>query len=148
MQRKSSAHGAQGPRYYKQHQPSIFTRLASQWWNRLIGAAAEGTFAGQEEMYASHKTSRDFVWNTVGAACWGLLFPILTIVITQMVGVELAGMFSLAFVTGSLLMILANYGMRTYQVSDLEEAHTFGDYQITRVLTCVAMLIEIGRAHV
>ena len=140
-QRRTDAHGAKGPRYYKQHQPSIFTRLASQWWNRLLGAAYEGTFAGQEEMYASHKTSRDFIWNTIGAACWGLLFPILTIVITWLAGVELAGMFSLAFVTGSLLMILANFGMRTYQVSDLEEAHTFTDYQITRVLTCVAMLV-------
>lgn len=141
MHRKRSADGAKGPRYYKQHRSSIITRLASQWWNRLLGAAAEGTFAGQEEMYASHKTSRDFIWNTVGAACWGMLFPILTIVITWLVGVEQAGMFSLAFVTGSLLMILANYGMRTYQVSDLDEVHSFGDYQITRIITCVAMLL-------
>ena len=53
--------------------------------------------------------------------------------VTQLVGVEQAGMFSLAFVTGSLLMIVANYGVRTFQVSDLEEEHSFSDYQINRV---------------
>jgi O-antigen/teichoic acid export membrane protein len=125
----------------KEHKQSAFTRMISHYWSRLLGAAAEGSLAGQEEEYGSHKTSRDYVWNTVGQACWAMLFPILTIVITQISGTEVAGMFSLAFVTGSLLMILGNYGVRTYQVSDIDEQHTFTDYLINRIVTCALMVL-------
>ncbi len=130
----------------KRHRQNFITRLATHWWNRLLGGVAEGSFAEQDEIYGAHKTSRDYICNSVGAAMWGALFPLLTIVITQVAGVERAGMFSLAFVTGSLLMILANYGVRTYQVSDLDERHTFADYQINRILTCVGMVL-VGVAY-
>ena len=60
-----------------------------------------------------------------------MVFPFLTVVVTQLVGVEQAGMFSIAFVTGSLLMIVANYGVRTFQCVGLDEEHSFSDYQIT-----------------
>ncbi len=138
---RSGSRGASSSSQYYGHKPNFITRIATGWWNRLLGAAAEGSFSEQEEMYESNRTSRDYIWNTIGAAAWGMIFPILTIVITQLAGVEQAGMFSLAFVTGSLLMIIANYGVRTYQVSDLDERHTFADYQINRILTCIAMIV-------
>mgnify|MGYP007008371903 FL=1 len=81
-----------------------------------------------------------------GRGAWGMVFPILTVVVTQLVGVEQAGMFSLAFVTGTLLMILANYGVRTYQVSDVTEEHSFSDYQINRLITC-AFMVLVGVAY-
>lgn len=106
-----------------------------------MGAVKEGDFAGQSEEYAAHKTTRDFVWNSVGAGSWGMVFPILTMVASQLVGVEQAGMFSMAFVVGTLLMFLANFGVRTYQVSDVERIHSFNDYQINRVITCILMMV-------
>ena len=135
---------AREPKHSSAYRQNIVTRLASQWWNRLLGAAAEGSFSEQDAQYASHKTTRDYVWNTIGQTSWGLVFPLLTIVITQVAGVEQAGMFSLVFVTAALLMIVGNYGVRTYQVSDLSEKHTFADYQINRIITCVLMLIVGG----
>lgn len=108
--------------------------------------AAEGSFTGQEQMYESHRTTRDYIWNSVGLAANNLVFPLLTMVITQVCGAERAGMFSLAFVTGFLLMFIGNYGVRTYQVSDIEERHSFADYQITRVITSVIMLV-VGLAY-
>ncbi len=116
-------------------------RLVNGWWDRLLGAASDRSFSDQEERYESHRTSRDYIWNTIGYTAWGMVFPILTIVVTQLSGVEQAGMFSLAFVTGTLLMILANYGVRAYQISDLSEKHSFVDYRINRLLTCAIMLL-------
>ena len=55
-------------------------------------------------------------------------------------------MLSMAFVTGSLLMILANFGVRTYQISDVEETHSFADYQVNRWITCVVMVL-VGVAY-
>ncbi|MEG0620942.1 MAG: lipopolysaccharide biosynthesis protein [Raoultibacter sp.] len=128
----------------KQRKPTFIERTVNGWFNRLLGAASEGSFGAQEEQYAANRTSRDYIWNTVGITAWGMVFPALTIVATQLVGVEQAGMFSMAFVVGMLLMIVANYGVRTYQVSDIEEAHSFSDYQINRLITCAIMLLVGG----
>ena len=117
--------------------------LMNSWWDRLLGGVSDRSFSQQEAQYASHRTKRDFIWNSIGLASWGMVFPLLTIVVTQLVGLELAGMFSLAFVTATLLMIVANYGVRTFQVSDLDESHSFSDYQVNRWITCAAM-IAIG----
>ena len=119
----------------------FFRRITSQWWDRLLGAASEGSFAAQAEQYAAHQTKRDYIFNTVGHTIWGFVFPLLTIVVTQITDVEKAGMFSFAFVVGTLMMIAAQYGVRTYQVSDLEEEHSFGDYQINRIITVLLVLL-------
>ena len=135
------AHRGAGRKPRKQ---GFIAKTVNRWCNRLLGAVSERSFSGQEE-YAAHRTTRDYVCNTAGIAAWGMVFPVLTVVVTQLVGAEQAGMFSLAFVTGTLLMFLANYGVRTYQVSDLDEAHSFADYQLNRWVTCiVAVAVGIG----
>ena len=128
------------------HKQNFIARLVNQWFDRVMGALSEGSLSDQKEEYAAHRTTRDFIWNTVGVGAWGMVFPILTIIATQLVGAEQAGMFSMAFVTGTLLMILANFGVRTYQVSDVNEKHTFMDYQINRWITCVVM-VAVGAIY-
>lgn len=125
----------------KQRKPWFLQRILNEWFNRLLGAASDRSFSDQEEMYAADRTSRDYIWNTVGVATWGMMFPVLTMVVTQLVGVEQAGMFSMAFVVGLLLMIVANYGVRTFQISDVDETHSFADYQINRIITCAIMVV-------
>lgn len=142
----ASARARQGEAAKKPHKPNFITRQVNHWCNRLLGAVSERSLAAQDEQYAAHRTTRDYVWNSVGIGAWGMVFPILTVVVTQLVGVEQAGMFSMAFVTGMLLMFLANYGVRTYQVSDLDERHSFSDYQLNRWITCAIMVI-VGVAY-
>ena len=115
-------------------------RLVNQWWTRLLESIYQGSLSEQEERYESHATKRDYLWNTLGTTIWGLTFPFLTVVSTQLAGVEQAGMFSMAFVVGTLLMIVANYGVRTFQVSDIDEACSFSSYQINRWATGVIAL--------
>lgn len=126
---------------YKSQSGNPLSRIVNSWWDRLLGAVNERTLAGQAAEYDSGRTSRDFMWNTIGFAAWGMMFPLLTVIVTQLVGVERAGMFSLAFVTANLLYIVANYGVRTYQVSDIDEYHSFADYQVNRVITCIVMVL-------
>ena len=121
-------------------------RIANQWFDRVMGAVKDGSLSDQEEAYAAHRTTRDFVWNSIGAGAWGVVFPIITMVSTQLVGAEQAGMVSMAFTVGLLLMFVANFGVRTYQVSDIDEAHSFNDYQVNRLITCVLMIV-IGVAY-
>lgn len=120
--------------------PSRLAMLVGNWWNRLIGAVYSGSLSSQTEQYTAHNTTRDYIWNSVGLGAWGVVFPVLSIVTTQLVGVEQAGRFSMAFVTGTLLLFIANYGVRTFQVSDIAEKHSFADYQANRVVTCIVMM--------
>ena len=129
------------PKAAADRQPGFLARVANDWWNRLIGAVFGGTFSSETEQYLAHQTKRDYVCNTLGQAAWGMLFPLLTMVATWLVGAEQAGLFSMAFTVGTLLLFLANYGVRTYQVSDLDEMQSFLDYQVQRVITCALMLL-------
>ena len=84
----------------------MVVRLANQWWDRLIGAVFSGSLANQTARYAAHRTTRDYVFNSVGFGVWGFLFPLLTMVASQLVGTEGAGMFSMAFVYANLIQFV------------------------------------------
>ena len=128
------------------HEPSAVTRLVQQWCNRLLGVAQDRSFHEREEQYEADCTSRDFLWNSIGMGAWGVVFPLLTIIVTQLSGADNAGRFSMAFVIASLLMILANFGIRTFQISDVREEYSFADYRINRLVTCVAAVL-VGMAY-
>ena len=127
-------------------QPGPLRRAVDKWWNRLIAAVFGGQESARSEQYLAHQTTRDYVLNTCGQAAWGALFPLLTMVCTWIVGAEKAGLFSMAFTIGTLLLFLANFGTRTYQVSDIDEMQSFADYQVHRAITCAAMLL-VGYAY-
>ena len=135
--RAGKAHGASARR---RKQPYL-ARLVNQWWTRLLQAVYQGSLSAQEEEYESHSASRDYVWNTIGTTVWGMSLPILSIIATQLAGTEQAGMFSLAFSTGMLLMYAANYGVRNFQVSDIDETHAFTSYQVNRWISTIAALV-------
>lgn len=135
----SQRRGRRRDRSARHHGP--LARAANDWWNRLIGAVFDGTFSEQTEQYLPHQTKRDYVCNTLGQAAWGMLFPVLTMICTWVMGAEGAGLFSMAYTVGTLLLYLANFGVRTYQVSDLDDMRSFLDYQVHRVLTCALMLV-------
>lgn len=119
-------------------------RTVNAWWGRLLSSIYAGDLSGQEAEYEEHATRRDYLWNTAGTAIWGFVFPLLTIVSTQFADAEQAGMFSMAFVAGTLLMIACNYGVRNYQVSDIDEAESFASYQLNRwILAALALLIGV-----
>ena len=147
--RSKFSEAALGDGYYAEvsaKRQNPFSRLVGHWVDRLTGAAVQRSLSSQQAEYASGRTKRDYVCNTVGTMLWGAVFPLLTIVTTQLVGAEQAGVFSLAFVTATLLMFIANYGVRTFQVSDTHDEHSFADYQVSRILTCVIMMV-IGYSY-
>ncbi len=125
----------------REHKQNPIARLANQWFDRVVGAMKGEGLSSAEAAYAPHRTTRDFIFNTAGSAAWALVFPVVTMVSTQLVGVEQAGMISMAFVVALLLMFLGNFGVRTYQISDIAEEHSFKDYQVNRWITCLLMVV-------
>ena len=123
------------------HHKPVLRRIVDDWWERLYALAFGRVPLGdQARLYDANHPRRDYVWNTIGQSLWGALFPVLTIVATQLAGAEEAGRFNLAFTVATLLLFMGNYGVRTYQVSDLDEMDSFAAYQIQRAATCLIML--------
>lgn len=142
----SSAQVDQVPIYEKAQQEQAvrkgnpISRLVNHWFDRVIGAMKGDGLSQEEERYAPHRTTRDFIWNTIGSSAWAFVFPAVTMISTRIVGVEQAGMISMAFVVGILLMFLGNFGVRTFQVADQDFDYSFKDYQANRWITCVLMV--------
>ncbi len=133
--------GPNGTVLVRPKKKSWLSRIAGQWWERLASAIYNRDFSGQAEQYDAGSGVLDYMLNTAGQGLWGAVFPLLTIIATQLSGAEQAGMFSMAFVTATLLMYVGNYGVRTFQVSDIEETESFGAYMIQRFLTVTLMLV-------
>ena len=115
--------------------------LIHAWKTRVLRGFDERDFKNQVALYSAHKSRRDYIYNALGQLAQGLMFPLLTIVVTQISGLASAGQFSFCFVVAQLLGFIGLFGVRTYQVSDIEELESFAAYQVHRVITCLIMLI-------
>lgn len=75
------------------------------------------------------------IWNS-----WGSIFYLgcqwlLTIIVVRIAGVEKSGILSLAMSVSNIWYSIAVYGMRNYQVSDVNNKYKNGTYIFSRVLT-------------
>lgn len=82
-----------------------------------------------------------YIWNAIYGIVFAMQSAVLLIVITRTNGLDDAGVFSIAFAISGLLSFIADFGVRKYQVSDVNEINTFTDYFSSRILTCTAMII-------
>ena len=82
-----------------------------------------------------------YIWNTLSATFFAVQSMIALIVITHTSGQEDAGVFSIAYAVGSLMYYIGEYGVRKYQVSDVNEEMSFTDYHSHRIAACAVMLI-------
>ena len=82
-----------------------------------------------------------YIWNTMSATIFAMQSAIVLIVITHTGGLEDAGIFSIAYAVGSLMFYIGEYGVRKYQVSDINEEMTFTDYHSHRITSCAIMLL-------
>ena len=82
----------------------------------------------------------NYIWNSIGGMLNAAQSVFVLMVISRVLGLEAAGVFSIAFATGNLFLYLGNYGVRNYQVSDVEELCSVRIYVRHRILTVFLML--------
>lgn len=75
--------------------------------------------------------------NSVGSVVLMLGQWLISVLLVRMSGYEDAGIFSLAMTVSNVFGFFANYGLRSYQVSDVQGRFTQGQYLLTRVITSV-----------
>lgn len=91
-------------------------------------------------------TSRDigrdsFVWNMAGSMLMAFQSVIMLMILTRVLGLQEAGIFTIAYANANLFLTIGKYGMRNFQVSDVREQFSFYEYRTSRYITTLLMII-------
>lgn len=78
----------------------------------------------------------NIAWNSIGSSIYLLCQWLCTVFVVRLAGFEQAGYLSLAISLSNPFICIANYGMRSYQVSDTEEADNDRTYILSRMISC------------
>ena len=89
----------------------------------------------------------EFIWNSISSIIASALSAVLLLFCTRINGLDAAGIFSIAFATSVILNAIGDYGIRVYQVTDVNRKYKFGQYLALRTIVVAIMLI-IGIAFV
>lgn len=82
-----------------------------------------------------------YLWNTSAAMLNAFQTVFILMLISRIDPVIDAGVFTIAFAIGNLMMTIGKYGIRQFQVSDVNEKYSFKEYLTSRVVTTIVMII-------
>ena len=88
------------------------------------------------------RAERDaYIWNTASGLLMAFQSVIMLMVLTRACDITTAGVFTLAYANANLFLNLGKYGIRNFQVSDVDEKYDFRTYLRARLATVAAMII-------
>lgn len=86
---------------------------------------------------------QDYVWNTTAGLINAAEAVVMSIIVTRVTGLADAGMLTLAFAIGNLMMSIGKFGIRNYQVTDIENRFSFAIYFKVRIITVSLMFASM-----
>ena len=90
----------------------------------------------------SKNIDRDsYIWNMTGSMLNAFQSVIMLMVLTRIVNLYEAGLFTIAYANANLFLNIGKYGVRNFQVSDTNRQFSFREYNRSRYITTFAMLI-------
>ena len=87
------------------------------------------------------KMKSAYLWNTCAAMLNAFQTVFILMLISRIDPVIDAGVFTIAFAIGNLMMTIGKYGIRQFQVSDVEEKYSFKEYTAARIITSIIMIV-------
>lgn len=87
------------------------------------------------------KRKSSYIWNMIAYTGNSFQSVLLLLVISRKGNMTDAAMFSIGFTIACTLALLGKYAVRNYQVSDIKEAYTYGDYVYARMVTIAGMIL-------
>lgn len=92
---------------------------------------------------AVNQIKRDYIWNTIAGLINAAEAVVMSMIVTRITGLTDAGMLTIAFAVGNLMMSVGKFGVRNYQVTDIEDRFSFPVYLRTRLFTVFIMIISV-----
>ena len=91
---------------------------------------------------------KNVVWNMIGSLIYAGSSMVLTALVNHLIGTDQGGIFGFAFSTfGQQMFLVAYFGMRPLQSTDISSNYTFGEYRQARFITCLAAVL-MGIAYI
>lgn len=90
------------------------------------------------------KVKSAYLWNTSAAMLNAFQTVFILMLISRIDPVIDAGIFTIAFAIGNLMLSIGKFGVRQFQVSDVKETYSFKEYVFLRILTCVLMILAFS----
>lgn len=87
---------------------------------------------------------KDYIWNTAAGLINASEAVVMSMAVTRMTGLADAGMLTMAFAVGNLMMPIGKFGVRNFQVTDVENRFPFSVYLKARFATVLLMLLAVG----
>ena len=84
---------------------------------------------------------KNFAWNSLGIGFNSLSSLFFLIIITRVIGVYEAGLFTITFSMALVLNTIALYAGRLFQVTDTQYVVRDREYIVNRAISCLAMLL-------
>ena len=93
------------------------------------------------------------LWNTAAAMINAGQSALILIFISHFIDHETAGVFTISYALANLFCTMGRYGVRYFQVTDIEEKYAFSDYFASRIITTlmvtalmlVYLLVQMAR---
>ena len=82
-----------------------------------------------------------YIWNMISGLLNAGQSVLILMVVTRVAGIDDAGIFTIAYASANLFLTIGNYGMRSYQVTDVNYHFSFGDYLGSRITTSLLMIL-------
>lgn len=83
---------------------------------------------------------KNFIWNMTGSGIYSFISMFLTIAVIRIMGEKMGGIFSIALTISQMLLYIAYFEMRLFQVTDVERTYCFAQYHGAKIITCLLMM--------
>ena len=90
---------------------------------------------------SKNQTRDAYIWNIIACTSNSFQTVILLIVFTQYSNLDHASFFTMGIAVANLFMMVGKYGVRNYQVSDVNCKYNYREYCFSRSVTTAAMVL-------
>ena len=82
-----------------------------------------------------------YLWNMTGSMLNAFQSVIMLMILTRTVNLYEAGLFTIAYANANLFLNIGKYGVRNFQVSDVNDQFSFYEYRLSRYITTLLMIL-------
>lgn len=83
---------------------------------------------------------KNILWNMIASTLAAGQSALMLIIVNRTVGLNEAGIFTLAYSIAQMMMTIGYFDMRSYQVTDVKDEMPFKHYFSSRIITCLLMM--------
>lgn len=80
-------------------------------------------------------------WNMTFSLIDAVQSAVMMLVVTRLCGVEVGGVFAIAYTTAQLMYLVGSYSVRNFQATDTQFIYSYQGYAWARTMTCIGMVV-------